>query len=228
MIRRLLECLAFCLSAVLLMIFSGSVIIGVLSAIYGDVANAPPSVLANLILVSPAFPLVLGIVAVVRLKIAGTNLSRLIGFSPSTIGGDLLLGVAIGVAGLATALACLWLLAPVLPVPPFHLIPAPAHLYLATVGALVPGVCEELFFRGMLFRIASPAPRWLLVTGTAIAFALWHISTPIYLLHTFLLGLMLGAAFAVKGRLAPAIIGHTLANAAFGVWILAGLPVPGS
>ena len=224
--RRFIECLIYCAGAVALMLFSGQLILGALDAFYGDVSQAPPALLRNLIFISPAFPLLLGIVAILRLKAGGIAIGPLLGFSRRTIGADLLLGTLIGALGLAAALISLWLLSPVLPVPPFHLIPVPAHLYLATIGAVVPGVCEELYFRGMLFKIAAPAPRWLLVLGTALAFSLWHISNPIYLPHTFLLGLVLGAVVVARGRLAPAIIGHTLANASFGVWILAGLPIP--
>jgi len=226
--RRFIEGFIYCAGAIALMLFSGELIVGALDLFYGDVANAPPALLRNLILISPAFPLLLGFVAFLRLRAGGFGLGAVLGFTRLTIGSDLLLGTMIGGFGLATALISLWLLSPVLPVPPFHQIPVPAHLYLATIGAIVPGVCEELFFRGMLFKVLAPAPRWLIVLGTALAFSLWHVSNPIYLPHTFLLGLVLGAAVAARGRLAPAIIGHTLANASFGAWILAGLPVPGA
>jgi membrane protease YdiL (CAAX protease family) len=208
------------------MVFSETIILAALNGLYGGIANTPPAVLSNLMLVSPLFPLLLGAVAIARLKFAGVGIRRLIGFSRATIADDVLLGAAIGLFGLGTALGSLVLLAPYLEVPPFALMPVTAHIFFATVGAIVPGVCEELFFRGMLFKIAPPAPRWLLVAGSALAFALWHIGNPIYLAHTFALGLVLGAAVAARGRLAPAIIGHTLANALFGAWILAGLPLP--
>jgi membrane protease YdiL (CAAX protease family) len=225
--RRFIECLIYSAGAVALMLFSGQLIMGALNALYGDVSQAPPAVLRNLVFVSPLFPLLLGIFAVLRLRAGGIKLGPLLGFSRATVGADLLLGTAIGAVGLGAALVSLWLLSPALQVPPFHQIPVRAHIYLATIGAVVPGVCEELFFRGMLFKLAAPAPRWLIVLGSALAFSLWHISNPIYLPHTFLLGLVLGAAVMARGRLAPAIIGHSLANASFGLWILAGLPLPG-
>ena len=58
----------------------------------------------------------------------------------------------------------------------------------------MPGLCEELFFRGLLFRLARRVPQWMAIAGGATAFSLWHLSTPIYLPHTFLLGLVLGIA----------------------------------
>ncbi|MEA3039571.1 MAG: Type prenyl endopeptidase Rce1-like [Sphingomonadales bacterium] len=226
--RRLLEFVAFSAAACAVMLFGTPLILAVLTAIYGDVGHVPPSVLGNLIYLSPVFPLLLGIVAIARLKAAGVSIVRLIGISRSTLRGDLILGGAIGLIGLLLALASLSLFSSVAAVPPFHLIPIRTHVYLATIGAVVPGVCEELFYRGMLLHIARPASRWLGVTATAAAFSLWHIGSPIYLPHTFLLGLILGGAVVVRGRLAPAIIGHSLANAAFGAWIISGGPIPGA
>jgi membrane protease YdiL (CAAX protease family) len=209
------------------MLYSSRLILAVLTAIYGDIAHAPPSLVGSLIYLSPLFPLLLGIVATIRLKAAGVSIVGLIGISRSTIRSDLILGGAIGLSGLLLALTSLWIFSSIAAVPPFHLIPTRTHIYLATIGAVVPGVCEELFYRGMLFHIARPAPRWQVVTATAAAFSLWHVASPIYLPHTFLLGLMLGCAVAARARVAPAMIGHSLANAAFGVWIMSGLPIPG-
>jgi len=226
--RRLFEFILFSAFAALLMLYSGPIILASLSAVYGDMANVPPTVLGNLMLVSPIFPLLLGLVAIARLKVAGVAIRPLLGFSRRTIASDLALGAGIAVLGLATAMISLFVLAPYMAVPPFAQFPLHAHIFFATIGAVVPGVCEELYFRGMLFKIGAPAPRWLLITGSAVAFALWHIGNPIYLAHTFVLGLLLGIVVAKRQRLAPAIIGHTLANAGFGLWILAGLPLPGS
>lgn len=224
--RRLAEFLLYCGVAVLLMLYSSTIIGAALTALFGNMGNVPPAVLRNLMFVSPLFPLLLGAVAAIRLKSAGVDVGRLIGFSRSTMGSDALLGAAIGAFGLAAALLSLFILAPYAAVPPFAQIPVTGHLYFATIGAIIPGICEELFFRGLLFKLARPAPTWLIVTASALAFSLWHIATPIYLVHTFFLGLVLGWVVARRGRLAPAIVGHTLANASFGVWAMAGLPLP--
>ena len=224
--RRTIEYLLFCALAVALMYFNSTIIVAVLSTLFGSMGRVPPAVLSKLLFVSPLFPLLLGVVAILRLKIARVNIGQLIGFRRETLSGDAAVGVGIGLAGLALALISLFLLASVLPMPPFAQLPRAAHVYFATLGAIVPGLCEELYFRGLLFKLSERTPAWLMVTGSALAFALWHIATPIYLVHTFLLGLLLGLVVVKRGRLAPAIIGHTLANALFGAWMLAGMPIP--
>jgi membrane protease YdiL (CAAX protease family) len=101
--------------------------------------------------------------------------------------------------------------------------PPHLHLYFMTVGAVIPGFCEELFFRGMLFRIGANTPGWLLVLLSAAGFALWHLNTPLYLVHTFVLGVMFGVLVLMTKRVAPAAIAHTVANAAFGALLLTGV-----
>ncbi|MBU3920387.1 MAG: hypothetical protein KJ961_07230, partial [Alphaproteobacteria bacterium] len=68
------ELLAWSVVAYLLASNSGPIIVFGLSAVYGDPAAAPASVLQNLIYVSPVFPLVLGLLAVARLKIGNVNI----------------------------------------------------------------------------------------------------------------------------------------------------------
>ena len=147
--RKAIEFLAFSAGACALMLFSTPLILAGLTAIYGEVGQVPPSVLGNLIYLSPLFPLLLGIVAIVRLKAAGVGIGRLIGISGSTIRGDLILGGAIGLIGLLLTLASLSLLSSVAAVPPFQLIPIRTHLYLATIGAVV-----LLFIVGLIRRVA--------------------------------------------------------------------------
>lgn len=96
------------------------------------------------------------------------------------------------------------------------------HVFFSTLGALVPGIAEEVYFRGFLmerFRDLRPA---VLLVSTSASFASWHTLTPSYLLHTFLIGLILGSVVHRARRLLPAMIGHTLANASAGVLILEG------
>ena len=105
--------------------------------------------------------------------------------------------------------------------------PVPVHLYFMTIGAIVPGVCEELFFRGMMVRVGSHLPKAGLIALTAVAFSLWHVGTPAYLPHTFLLGLIFGMLASVTGRLAPSIVGHTVANTGMGIVFLSGFNIAG-
>jgi membrane protease YdiL (CAAX protease family) len=224
--RRIIEYLLFCAFAVALMYFSDTIIIAVLTALFGNMSRVPQTVLSNLLFISPLFPLLLGVVAILRLRLAGMDLGELLGFGRKTLAGDAAIGLGIGLAGLALALISLFLLSPFLALPPFAQLPPVAHLYFATAGAIVPGICEELYFRGLLFKLSERASALLMVIGSALAFSLWHVATPIYLVHTFFLGLLLALAVVKRRRLAPAIIGHTLANALFGAWILAGMPIP--
>ncbi len=65
----------------------------------------------------------------------------------------------------------------------------------------------------------------MLLPVSALAFALWHVGTPIYLIHTFVLGMIWGALFLSTGRLAPSIFAHVFANMGFGLLLLSGLEI---
>lgn len=221
-IRDFTEVVAWSVLAYLLASNSTFFIMFALGATYGDPGAAPPSVVQSLIYVSPVFPLILGVLAVVRLKLGGDNVGARIGMSSKTLPGDALLGAVAGIISIGLAVLSLKVAAHFVDVPPIHLLPKPVHLYFMTVGALVPGICEELYFRGMLMRVGNRLPRWALIFLTAVAFSVWHVGTPAYLPHTFLLGLLLGTLTSVVGRLAPAIIAHTLANVGIGLLFLSG------
>ncbi len=226
-IYGLAEVLVWTAFAYLLATNSSDVIVFILGIMYGDPAAAPAPVLGNLIYVSPAFPLVLGLLAVTRLKLAGDNVLSRIGLSEKTLPKDALVGAVAGIASIAITAASLRMAAPYLDVPPVHLFPASTHIYFMTVGALAPGVCEELFFRGMLMKVGSRLPKALLIGLTALAFSVWHIGTPAYLPHTFLLGVIFGILVSGSGRLAPSIIAHTIANAGMGLLLLSGFNIAG-
>lgn len=198
------------------------IIVFALTTLYGDPSQAPPGVLQNLTLVSPVFPLLLGLAAWVRLTMLSPKGSQLFGFHGASLSSDLLLGLGSGILALGVAVVSLKLLALRFELPPLSRFPWHYHLYFATVGALIPGVFEEVYFRGLLFRIAPRLPRALMLALSAAVFALWHIGTPVYLLHTFVLGLIFGALTISTGRLAPGIIAHVTANAGFGLLLLAG------
>jgi membrane protease YdiL (CAAX protease family) len=226
-IRDLAEVLAWSALAYLLATSSSPIIVFTLGAVYGDPAAAPASVLQNLIYVSPVFPLILGVLAIARLKLGGDNVWRRIGLFGKTLPRDVLIGAAAGVVCIGLALVSLRIAAHYVDVPPMHLLPPPVHVYFMTIGALVPGVCEELFFRGMLMRVGTHLPKAVLIILTAAAFSVWHVGTPAYLPHTFLLGLIFGVFATVTGRLAPSIIAHTIANAGMGLLLLSGFNTAG-
>lgn len=227
-VLELTEVLAWSLAAFLLATNSEALIIFSLGAIFGDVSKAPPEVLQNLVYVSPAFPLILGLAAVVRLKIGGTDVIASTGLFAKTIGGDALLGVFAGLACVGVAVTSLQTAARYMDVPAMHMMPAQVHIYFMTIGALVPGLCEELFFRGMLMKVGSRIPAAAMIFICSAAFSLWHVGTPAYLPHTFLMGLILGVLVIGSGRLAPAIIAHTVANAGMGLLFLQGYNISGA
>lgn len=227
-VLELTEVLAWSLAAFLLATNSEALIIFSLGAIFGDVSKAPPEVLQNLVYVSPAFPLILGLAAVVRLKIGGTDVIASTGLFAKTIGGDALLGVFAGLACVGVAVTSLQTAARYMDVPAMHMMPAQVHIYFMTIGALVPGLCEELFFRGMLMKVGSRIPAAAMIFICSAVFSLWHVGTPAYLPHTFLMGLILGVLVIGSGRLAPAIIAHTVANAGMGLLFLQGYNISGA
>lgn len=225
--RGFAELLVWAAVAYLLATNSEALIVLVLGLLYGSVTAAPASVLQNLIYVSPVFPLILGLLAVVRLKLAGENVLAATGLFEKTLPGDAVLGAFAGVACIGVAATSLQIAARYLDVPPMHTMPPQVHLYFMTIGAVVPGICEELYFRGMMMRVASGLGAVLLVLLTSAAFSIWHVGTPAYLPHTFLVGLILGILTVGTGRLAPAIIAHTTANAGMGLLFLNGYNAAG-
>lgn len=84
--------------------------------------------------------------------------------------------------------------------------------------ALVPGVFEEFFFRGVFFsslrRVLSP---WRTIVATALMFGLFHVIAagvlaPERFLPSTFLGLVLGWVRARTGSVWPCIVLHTLHN----------------
>jgi sodium transport system permease protein len=86
----------------------------------------------------------------------------------------------------------------------------------AFVFAVLPAICEELFFRGFIqtglagaFRGRGAETRAVVLT--AALFALFHIY-PEKWLPTFLMGLVLGLLAARTGSIVPGMIAHVLNN----------------
>jgi sodium transport system permease protein len=83
--------------------------------------------------------------------------------------------------------------------------------------AVVPAICEELFFRGwVLAAFAGERPGWRRAVAAvllqAAAFAAFHL-LPERMPQTFLLGAVLGWMTLATGSLVPAVIGHLAHNA---------------
>lgn len=82
------------------------------------------------------------------------------------------------------------------------------------VVALVPAICEEMFFRGCLQQLLCGwmESRHLAVAVTAVVFALAH-GDAFGFLPRLLLGLLLGYAFAYSGSIIVSICAHFFNNA---------------
>jgi membrane protease YdiL (CAAX protease family) len=80
------------------------------------------------------------------------------------------------------------------------------------VLALIPAVCEELFFRGLLQSLLTPhfGPlKGILLTG--LFFAIAHVN-PWYFVYYFFLGIYLGGIRHWKNNLVLCIFAHLLNN----------------
>jgi len=85
------------------------------------------------------------------------------------------------------------------------------------VTALAAPICEEIFFRGMLFRLLRRRiPLWSAVLVSAVAFGLAHASPAVSLalLPSFMyMGVVLAVIYARTGRLTNSMLLHGLNNA---------------
>jgi membrane protease YdiL (CAAX protease family) len=85
------------------------------------------------------------------------------------------------------------------------------------VTAVAAPLCEEVFFRGMLFRLLrTRVPLWAAVLLSAAAFGLAHASPAVSaaLLPTFMyMGIVLALVYVRTGWLTNTILLHSLSNA---------------
>jgi len=79
--------------------------------------------------------------------------------------------------------------------------------------AIIPALCEELVFRGVLARgLATRLPPIAAAAIAALMFSAYHMS-PLQALPTFLLGIVLGVLALRARSVIPAMIAHALNNA---------------
>lgn len=80
------------------------------------------------------------------------------------------------------------------------------------VVALTPGICEEVLFRGFLFRFFERYGGTKAIIISAALFAVFHLD-PFRLLPVFLLGLLLGYLTYRSRSLISSMLSHTINNA---------------
>ncbi len=92
--------------------------------------------------------------------------------------------------------------------------PMPLWVVWLVLG-VTPGICEELFFRGLVFSGLRRLGVWPAVLGSALLFALAHAS--IYrLMPTFILGMVLGVLRWRSGSIVPGMVMHAINNGVIG------------
>ncbi len=79
--------------------------------------------------------------------------------------------------------------------------------------AVVPALCEELFFRGTLLSgLRTGARKWTVILATACVFAVFHVMLIKFVL-TFALGIILGLICWNSQSIIPSVLAHMLHNA---------------
>ena len=92
--------------------------------------------------------------------------------------------------------------------------PLPLWVVWLVLG-ITPGICEELFFRGVVFSGLRRLGPWPAVLLSALLFGLAHAS--IYrLLPTFILGVLLGVLRWRSGSVVPGMAMHAINNGLIG------------
>jgi len=95
-------------------------------------------------------------------------------------------------------------------------------VWVYVVGALVPALCEEVFFRGICLGVLlERLPAWAAVGLSALLFAAVHL--PETMPPIFLLGVLLGLCRLLTGSLWPCVAAHLLNNL-LAVWWLTARP----
>lgn len=131
---------------------------------------------------------------------------------PAAIGGALLAGagvLAVNISAIVPLSFVVW--GEPVKAPPIILSGSIAWQLVAV--AVIPALCEELVFRGVLFRSLLRRSAWVAVLGSAAVFALFHMS-PHRLLPTFAVGAVAGVCLLRSRSTWAAIACHLANNAA--------------
>jgi membrane protease YdiL (CAAX protease family) len=84
--------------------------------------------------------------------------------------------------------------------------------------AIVPGVVEELLFRGYVQgRLLERWSPWVAITVTSLLFAIVHVQ-PHHVVAVFPIGLWLGVVAWKSGSVIPSILCHAFINGSLNAW----------
>lgn len=78
--------------------------------------------------------------------------------------------------------------------------------------AILPGICEEIAHRGMLFKAFRPFGTWRAIWISALLFGLLHVNIEQFFYAT-LIGVFLGFLTLISNSIIPAMIVHFMNNA---------------
>jgi len=128
---------------------------------------------------------------------------------------DALLSIAVGVTGWGVAAGIAQLSIRLLGEPPpvagLQARSLPHLLWILLCAAVLPGVCEEVLFRGVLQGVLRRrGERWAVLV-TALLFAAYHLHPWIFVPALFL-GIVFGTLVQRTGSLLPGILAHTATN----------------
>lgn len=80
------------------------------------------------------------------------------------------------------------------------------------VIAILPGICEEVLFRGFIYRFYQNGSKWLPILASALLFAIFHLD-PYRFLPVLLLGILLGWMLYKSGSIYITMFSHAVNNA---------------
>jgi sodium transport system permease protein len=77
--------------------------------------------------------------------------------------------------------------------------------------ALLPGICEEIMFRGFIYRFFENKSKWYAIWISAFLFALYHLD-PYRFLPVLFLGVLLGWLLSKTNSIFPSMLSHAINN----------------
>ena len=85
------------------------------------------------------------------------------------------------------------------------------YIYNVIFVAVVPAICEETLFRGLIYQSLNKVNRWLAIFGSSLLFMLIH-GSPDQTVHQFILAIILAFCFEATGNLIVPILIHFFNN----------------
>ncbi len=82
------------------------------------------------------------------------------------------------------------------------------------------GICEELFFRGVMqVGLAGYMPLWLAIGVTSLVFSLLHYHSFLYFVLVFIVSIYLGVLFVLTENILVVVLTHGIYDI-YGLWMI--------